>query len=239
MTHQTYPLSAAPRTLQGKKVKQLRDQGIVPGVMYGHQIEPVMLQVPAKALQKTIADAGFSSLVDLTIEGSNKERVLIHDLETDPVTDAVIHVDFFKVRLDQKTKAEVELNFVGVSPAVKDLAGILVKNLSTVEVEALPQDLPHDLEIDISKLATFDDLIHARDIVLPAGVELMIDGDLVVANVTPPRSEEEIKALDSEVVEDVTKVESAKKEKPEGEEGEAGEEAAAPAGDADKGEKKE
>lgn len=224
MTQHTYTLTASLRTVLGKKTAALRRSGIVPGVMYGNAIESLPVQVPAMALKKTLADAGQSSLIDLVIEGRGTERVLLHEYEVDPVTDAIIHVDFLKVRLDQKVTTDVELNFIGVSAAVKDLAGTLVKNLTKVEVEALPQDLPHDLEVDISSLATFEDAIHVKDIILPKGVEILGDLDLVVANVTPPRSEEEIKALDSEVVEDVTKVEGAKKEKEEGEE-EAGEEA--------------
>lgn len=225
MTQHTYTLNATIRTVKGKKNAALRRSGFVPGVMYGNAVEPISVQVPAATLKKTLIEAGQSSLIDLVIEGKGTERVLFHEYEVDPVTEAITHVDFLKVRLDQKVTTDVELTFVGVSAAVKDLAGTLVKNLTKVEVEALPQNLPHDLEIDISSLATFDDVIHVKDIVLPTGVEILGDLELVVANVTPPRSEEEIKALDSEVIEDVTKVEGAKKEKED--EGEAGEEPAA------------
>ncbi|MFH1353705.1 MAG: 50S ribosomal protein L25 [bacterium] len=209
---------------QGKS-NALRNQDIVPAVLYGHGIKSQALQVERKAFTKVLKEAGHTSLINLSL-GTTKHTVLVREVQVHPVKSKLLHVDFYQVRLDEKITAHVPLNFVGESPAVKDQGGVLVRNLDELELEALPQDLPHDIKIDISVLKAFEEPIRVADLKLPMGVELLHEPEEVIALVQPPRTEEELEAeLAEEVTEDVQGVEGVKEEEAgEGEETEEGEE---------------
>ncbi|MEK7629748.1 MAG: 50S ribosomal protein L25 [Patescibacteria group bacterium] len=201
-------------------VNQLRQDGFIPGVVYGRGVENTNVVVEAPILEKVLQKAGESTLLELTIEGGsstslgvNKSKhVLIQDVQRDPVKDNLTHVDFLEVSLDRKIKAEIPLLFVGDSPAVKELNGTLIKSVQEVEVEALPQNLPHNIEVDISSIKTFEDHITIADIKIPNGVKVLIAEDTILASVIPPRTEEELESLKGEVVEDVSKVEGVVKQ---------------------------
>jgi len=192
-------LSAKLRPEKGN-IKAIRKQGFVPAVLYGPKIKNVSVLVNKKDLNKAYKEAGESTLLKLKIEDSDKAKkenlVLIHDISQDPINDEIIHVDFYQPRLDKTIKAEVHLEFVGQSAAVATLSGVLVKNIHQVEVEALPQDLPREIKVDISKLNTFEDVIHIKDLPLPSGVKIHAEADEVVVLVEPPRSEAEIAELE-------------------------------------------
>jgi len=136
------------------------------------------LQIPVKDFAKAFESAGESTLVYINVDGQ-AYPVIIHDVSRDPVTDDVIHADFYKVRLDEKIKTNVPVEFVGEASAVKDLGGIFVRNVNELEVEALPQDLPHELTIDISVLKLFGDKVTIGDIKksLGSGVVLTAEDD--------------------------------------------------------------
>lgn len=219
---QTIQLSAQTRSVVGRAVRQLRAQDVIPAVMYGHGVESMNISVPTKALQQAYEQAGESTLVDLQVDNQTPLKVIIHDVQRDGLSGRITHVDFYKVNMKEKITAEVPLIFVGEAPAVKTLGGVLVKNMTKVEVESLPGDLPHELQIDIAKLATFDDKITVADIQLPAGVSIQAEGSEAIALVEPPRSEEELKALEGEVKADVSAVEVLTEKKEEAAEGEAG-----------------
>src|SRR3989344_4593383 len=125
---------------------------------------------------------------------------------------ALSHVDFMEVRMYQKIKAGITIVCVGEAPAIKELGGILVRNIHELEVEALPRDLPHHLEVDISAIKIFGDHIKVADIKASRGVKILADEDLVVASVAAPRTEAELESIKGEVVEDVSKVEGVIKE---------------------------
>ncbi|MFY9493388.1 MAG: 50S ribosomal protein L25 [Minisyncoccia bacterium] len=196
-------------------VNQLRRDGLVPGVVYGSGVENASVSVGRSDLEKAIAKAGETTMVELVLGGGSSsevesvktKHVLIHDVQRDPVKDLPIHVDFLEVRLDQKIKAEIPVVFVGDSPAVKELSGVLIRNIQHIEVEALPQNLPHNIEVDISGLKTFEDHITVADIKVGPSVKILSKLNAIAASVVPPRSEEELEALKTEVVEDVSKVE--------------------------------
>lgn len=217
---QTIQLLAQTRTTVGRGVRQLRAQDLIPAVMYGHETETVILSVPKKALQQAYEQAGESTLVDLQIDSKSPVQVIIQDVQRDGLTSRITHVDFYKVNMKEKITAEVPLIFVGEAPAVKALGGVLLKNMTKIEVESLPGDLPHEINVDISKLVTFDDKITIADLVLPAGVSAQGEATEAIAMVEPPRSEEELKALEGEVKADVTKVEVLTEKKEEAGEGE-------------------
>lgn len=218
-------LDAQVRDL-GVKPKTLRGKGAVPAVLYGRELKNLHIQVDANKLAKALRQAGYSTLIDLSVDGEN-HTVLFQNVDRHPLTSDLIHADFRQVRLDEKIKSEIPLAFVGEAPAVKELEGTLLTNKDAVQVEALPNDLVHEIQVDISGLRTFDDIIHLRDVIAPVGISILDSPDDVVALVQPPRSEEELAALEQKVEEKVEEVKVEEKGKKE-EDGEAaGEETAA------------
>ncbi len=221
---QKITLQAQSRAIIGRQVKSLRNQGLVPGVVYGHGFNPLTLQVDAKAFEKAYKQAGQSTLVYLDLDGKNYPTI-IQDVTLDPVSDKFVHADFYKVSLTEKITAHIPVVFVGESPAVKDLGGILVKNINELEVEALPTDLPHEITVDISVLKNFHDHILVGDLKLGDKVEVSAKPEDAVVLVQEPKSEEELKAeLETPAV-SAEDVEVIKKEKPEEEAEEGAEEA--------------
>src|SRR3989344_3773370 len=220
-------LKADKRTIMGKQVRSLRQSGFIPAVLYGKGQEALSLQVPVKEFNKVLKQAGESTLVYINVGGESYPTI-IHDVALDPVKDHVLHADFYKVSLTEKIKTKVPVVFMGESPAVKDLAGIFVRNINELEVEALPQNLPHEITVDISSLKNFGDQILVKDINLGSDVKIEAEADTILATIQEPKSQEE---LDAELaaptadVEDVEIVEKKKEEVP----AEEGEEPAAPA----------
>src|SRR3990167_3483509 len=156
-------LKADKRTIMGKQVRSLRNSGFIPAVLYGKGQETLSLQVPIKEFHKVLKEAGESTLVYVHV-GKDTYPTIIHDVAKDPVKDDIIHADFYKVSLTEKIKTKVPVVFVGESSAVKDLAGIFVRNINELEVEALPQNLPHEILINISVLKNFGDRITVSDL---------------------------------------------------------------------------
>lgn len=200
----------------GKGVlKSIRRGGYLPAVIYGHDFPAVPIQVRVKDFEGVHAQVGESSLVYVDLEGKSLP-VIIHEVVKDAISDQFVHADFYKVSLDEKVTTGIPLVFVGESPAIKNLAGILVKNINEIKVEALPQNLPHQLEVDISKLQNFGSEILISDLKLPEGVEVKDRLDSIVALVQEPISQEELdKQLATPETSGVEEVEVIKKEKEE------------------------
>lgn len=211
------------RKQKGKAVKLLRKEGLIPACVYGHGVESKNVSVEYVPFVKVYKQAGESSLVDLIIDGGKSVKALIADIAIDPMTDRLIHVDFREVLMTEKLKAKILVVFTGESRAVKELGGILVKSLAEIEVECLPQYLAHEIKIDLSSLKEFGDAIRVASIPVPEGMVFLANPREVIATVTPPRSEEELKALEDKVEEKVDSVEVLKKKEkaPEDEEAEA------------------
>lgn len=185
------------REYTGKKVKKLQKEGYIPAVLYGKGIKNINLAINMKDFTKAYKIAGENTLLELDIENdkTGDRNVLVHDVNTDPVNDSIIHVDFYQVDMKQKVIANVPLVFEGESQAVKVEAGVLIKNLHEVEVSALPKDLPHEIKVDLSLLASFNDVISIKDLKVPQGVKIDMHEDEVIASVARPRSQEELEAL--------------------------------------------
>ncbi|MGI6103175.1 MAG: 50S ribosomal protein L25 [Patescibacteria group bacterium] len=194
MTDTTHALKAERRETTGKQVKQLRADGKVPAVLYGFQTENTNLVLDAKSFRRLYNEAGGSTLISLEVAGQSPVKILIQDAQLDPVTDEPIHVDLFAVNLKEEVETAVPLAFVGESPAVEEQDGNLVTNLTELEIKTLPTNIPSEIEVDISVLKTFEDQIRVSDIKAPGGVEVLVDGDVMVAFVEEPRSEEELAA---------------------------------------------
>lgn len=222
-------LKVKKRTLFKKQAKILRKKNIIPLVLYGHGFKPENIEAAKNTFIKVSQKAGSSNLVDLEIDKKNPIKVLIHDIQTHPVSDEIIHADLYRVRKDRKLRTQIPLHFTGKSRAVEDKEGNLITHKDSVEVEVLPDDLIDEIKVDISSLKTFDDAIKISDLDIPLTIEVLDEKDDIVANVTPPRSEEELEALEEVVEEDVDAVKVEKEKEKEGEETEApaeGEEAA-------------
>ena len=208
-------LSAKIRKNLGKKVKILRKKGVLPAILYGPKIKEAQpLEIEEKYFEKVYKEAGESTLISLEIEGQKQKiPVLIHEVARDPLTEKPIHVDFYQPRLEEEIEAKVSLVFEGESLAVKDLGGTLVKNISEVEVRALPQNLPHEIKVNIENLKTFEDNILIKDLKIPEGVKVLKEPEEIVAQVLAPvKVEEELVKPIEEKVEEVEKVEEEKEE---------------------------
>jgi len=207
-------LNAKIRKELKRKTNKLKKAGKIPAIIYGEGAKNTPLEVDYKDFKKDFDQTGESSLVSLEIEGEKKERpVLIHDIQRDPVSGKFIHIDFYQASLKEEVEVEVPLVFEGLAPAVKELGGTLVKEIQEIEIKALPQNLPHDIKVDVTGLKTFEDEIKIKDLQLPSGVKTDRGPEEIVAKVVPPTNvEEELAKPVEEKVEEVEKVEKEKKE---------------------------
>lgn len=222
-------LKVESREVLGKTLNGLRKTGFIPAVLYGKNIESMSLAVPKKAFIKVHEEAGENAIIDLELPDNKTSQVIVRDTQYNPISDEIIHVDFFAPRMDKKIEAKVELEYIGESPAVKEQGGILIKSVDELEIRCLPKDLPEIVEVDISGLKNFDENIKVKDLKISDKVEVMADPETVVAVISAPRSEEELKGLEEKVEEDVTKVEvEGEKKEEEATEGEAPEAEKAP-----------
>ncbi len=220
-----YALEGKIRTIKGRKLNALREEGFLPAVVYGHGTEAKNIIFAYNPFVKVYNEAGESNLIDLAIDGGASAKVLVKDIQYDPLSGRLIHADLEQINMNEKLTTNIPLEFIGVAPAEKELGGTLVRSLQEIEIECLPVDLVDHITVDISKLATFEDVIVISDLNIPATLKVLDDADTVIATVAAPRSEEELKALEEKpVAEDVSKVEVAKPKKEEGVP-EAGEEA--------------
>lgn len=187
----------------------LRNTGSIPAVFYGNKQASSPISVKTSEFIKVWKEAGESSVISL-VGSLGTVDALIHDVDIDPVTEIPRHADFYVFEKGKKIEVNIPLAFVGVSPAVKDLSGNLVKVMHELAIEASPENLPHEIEVDISTLVNFDSQILAKDIILPKGVTLASVEDEVVASVSAPRADE---AEEPAVAPDLSSIEVVKKGK--------------------------
>jgi len=172
-----------------ESLANIRGEGKVPAVFYGRKEESTPITISAIEFKKVWDEAGSSSVVTIEVDGESHDS-LIHDVSVDPVKGHVLHTDFYVLEKGKKVEVETPLEFVGESPAEK--AGhILVKVVYELEIKASAKDLPSEIEIDISSLTELGSQIHAKDIKLPEGVELMADPEEVIALIQEAQEEPE------------------------------------------------
>ena len=193
---QQVKLKAQKRTVIGRNaIKKIKKEGLVPGVIYGSQAEPMALQVEARALTSVLAHAlSEHVLVELEIvdgSQSNSRLALIQEVQHHPLKRELLHVDFHAVSATEKITPEVPIEAVGDALGVRTFGGLLEYSLRTLEVECFPQDLPEIVRIDVTNL-NIGEALHVRDIPLPSGVESLTDGDLTVVSVVASRVGEEV-----------------------------------------------
>jgi large subunit ribosomal protein L25 len=182
-------LKATPRTATGRHVRALRRSGLLPAVIYGHNVEPISISLDDREATRVLARLSSSSLITINLEGKEYPS-LVREKQQNHVRRNLIHVDFMVVSLTEKIRANVEIILTGNSAAVKDFNAMLINGLNELEVEALPQDLPANVMVDISSLVKIGDGIHVRDIVLSDKVHIMNSPDEMIVLATPPAKEE-------------------------------------------------
>jgi large subunit ribosomal protein L25 len=190
-TRQRTELRVTPREVLGKKVRALRKEGLTPANIYGPKVESTAVQVLTEELRHVIKTAGRNDIVYLRLDGDEPRPTFVRDIQQNPVTDAILHVDFFQISLRDKVRADVPIHLVGLSPAVDTFGGILMHGLDHVTVEALPTEVPSFLELDVSPLVEINQALHVSDLELPEDVTLLTDAEQVVAKVAPPAVEPE------------------------------------------------
>ena len=214
-------ISASERTVKGAKV---RTKTIIPAVVYGMGAETTSITLGYDEFTKLYKEAGEASLVDLFLNNKDGGKVLIQEIQYDPVSDRIIHVDLRRIDMNKVMTATVELRFVGESPIIKEQGGTLMHNISSVEVKCLPKDLVSHIDVDLSVLKTFEVVIKVKDLPVPAGITVTSpNAEDLVAKATAALTEEEIKAMEETAKPtDLSTIEVAGKKKeeeaPEGEE---------------------
>lgn len=180
------------RELTGKKVKRLRKQGLVPANIFGKDFKSASVQVELKDLMKTFKSGGESGLVDVKYDGQTLPS-LINNIQRDPVSNLVIHIDFHKVNLKEKITAHVPVVVEGESPAVKSGVGLLLQTLYEIEVESLPTDIPANIIVDAEKLTEVGQNVHVKDLKIAKDkVEVKNDPEDIVVSVQNAEMKEEV-----------------------------------------------
>src|SRR3990167_9496732 len=184
-------LKAEKRSIEGRKVKKLRSEGILPANIFGKKVKSQSVQVNLAEFQKVYKEVGETGLVELQVNGE-KRPVLIHNLQLDPVSDSALHVDFLQVDLKSKVTAQIPVELVGEAPAEKQGLGTVVQYIDEIEVEALPTDLPDKFEINLASLVEVDQSVLVKDIPIDGKkVEVKTDVEQILVKDEPPHEEKE------------------------------------------------
>ena len=212
---ETLSITLSPREVTGKKVSRLRQEGVVPVHFYGPGVDSTSLQADFLALRSVLISAGRNVPITVKVAGEKGEDIcFVRETQLHPVTEELLHVDFYRVDVSQTVRAEVPIILEGEPPAVRNLGGILLQPFDTLEVEALPLDMPESFRIDVTVLEDFTSSVRIEDIEVEEGVNILRDHVEMIARVVAPRIEEE------EVPETDEELELAEgEEAPEGEEG--------------------
>ena len=186
------------RSVTGKRVKQLRQQGIAPGNVYGRGLESVAVQTELTEVQRVFRSVERNAVVQMTVDGDDEIPVVLREVQRHPVTGEVLHLDFYQVDLTRVIHSEARLVLHGTPEAVA-MGGTLVQSLEYIMLEALPTAMPSEIEVDVSVLSDFGHSVLVRDLVLDEGIRSLTDGGIAVATVLAPR----VAAEDEEIDEDI------------------------------------
>jgi large subunit ribosomal protein L25 len=184
-------LAATRRTEIGKHVAQLRKAGRVPAVVFGHGLDSIPVSLDLHEFEHIRRTAHANTIIELTVDGKDVHKVLVHGVQIDPRHRQLLHVDLFELKSGEEVTVEIQLHATGESFAVARLGGTLLHNIDRIKIRALPENLPDSIEYSIESLVDFDTAIHLRDLPMPAHVTLLSDVDEVVAKVAPPHVVEE------------------------------------------------
>jgi large subunit ribosomal protein L25 len=215
-----FELTAEKRTVAGKKVKQMRREGLVPAVLYGHKTKPVSLQLEDRTLDRVLNQAGKTQLISLRVGRGKPVMVLPREVQRDPITRQLLHADFYQVIMTEKLTTTVPLLLMGKAPAESEVGGVLIQGLDNVEIECLPGDLIEHIEVDLSKLAHIDEALHVKDLQVPSTIRIVTDLEEMIAKVVLVRrpgleAEEVAEVVAAEKPGEVEVITKSKKEKEE------------------------
>ncbi|HSH03045.1 MAG TPA: 50S ribosomal protein L25 [Anaerolineae bacterium] len=178
------PLQAEARDVAGTKAKQLRREGLIPGIVYG-DTEPISVQMDVLELERVLRKAGTANLIELALPSETKV-VLARDIQRHFTRRDLIHIDFYEVDLTKKVVSEAELVWRGKAPLVTSGMGRLVPIRNKIQIEALPEDLVNRIPVNVRGMDSLDSAIYVRDLKLPEGVIVLEDGDRLVLKCAPP-----------------------------------------------------
>jgi large subunit ribosomal protein L25 len=192
-------LPVETREVTGKKVAALRRSGVLPANVYGKGLGSVSIQVSAEYMEKTLKTVAANEVIDLKIGGERDTRpVVIQKIQRHPLTSGVLHAEFYQVSLTHTMRADVPLVVIGTSDAILTYNGVLMTALESLQVEALPLDLPSRIEVDITPLTELEQSLHVRDLPIPANVTILTDPEVMVVKISSPRVAEEEEAAEGE-----------------------------------------
>lgn len=175
-------LKANTREVFGKKVKKLRNEGQIPGVVYGPEFDPLAITVDARELRATLIQAGGTSVVELQLENQTVPA-LVRDVQRDRIRDNVVHIDFYRIAMDRLLRTEIPLTVVGEPDIIRSGEAVYLQLLNSLEVETLPGNLVDEIEVDIANLAEIGDQILVEDLTLPEGFEAITAGDELIVKI--------------------------------------------------------
>jgi large subunit ribosomal protein L25 len=192
MATDTLKLNLQPRTVTGKEVKKLRREGIIPLGVFGRGIEPFPAQTDEREFVRTINQAGYTGLIELVMDGQKSQQAFLQELQRHPVTGRMIHADLKVVDVNRPIELEVPIIATGENKLVEKGEATLNHNVTTLLIRALPTQVPHQIDVDVSALVDFDQTIHVRDLVVPGDVEVLSDPEGLVFALSHIRVEEEV-----------------------------------------------
>lgn len=187
---ETIILQAKAREITGKKVSELRDQEMIPGIVYGKKLEPINISLSSKEFTKIFKQAGDTSVIDLKIDNEKAHKVLIQNVDYTPTRDRITHVELLAISLTDKVKVGVPVVLINTENPEK-LGGNLILNLDEIEVEALPNDLPHQIEIDCSVFTEFGHTIYVKDLKLDSKLKIHEEPETPIVSFDEPEQAEE------------------------------------------------
>ncbi|MEO8456312.1 MAG: 50S ribosomal protein L25 [Chloroflexota bacterium] len=189
MTQETKTrLNLVRRETLGKKVRALRRNGIIPANIYGHNVDSVAVQVASEELRQLMRHHGRNEIIYVEIDGQERPT-FVRDVQRNPVSDQIVHVDFLQISLTEMVRLEVSIRFVGTAPAVATYGGIVTHALNQITVEALPTAIPQGIEVDISGMTEIGQSLHVSELPAMDGVEVVTDGDTVIVRIDLPAAE--------------------------------------------------
>jgi len=195
-------LKAATRQILGKRSRRLHREGKLAAVVYGHSAEATPLVLDRLEFQKVFVKSGRTHLVDLVVDGSRTEKVLVREIQSHPRRLGPIHVDFYQVNLEEKIRVEVPIRLTGESAAVKRGDADVLQPIHELEVECLPAEIPAEFEVDLTPLAEIDDGLRVSELSVPKGITILADPEELVVKIVHKRElkiEEEVPAAEAEV----------------------------------------
>lgn len=193
---QEVKLKAFKRTVLGRKVKNLRQEGLVPANVYGKKTKSIAVSLKKDELSKVFSEVGETGIVKLTVDDEKEERpILIQNIQRDPLTGETIHIDLRQIILTEKITAKIPVELVGEAPAVQQKLGILIQTASEIEVEALPMDLPEHFIVEVNRLVNVGDQVTLKDLAFDRSkIKSLVEEETVLARIEPLAKEEKVEA---------------------------------------------